>query len=108
MNIIITGILGVLTTGLGSFITFFITRKKYHTEVDNNLIDNMQESLDFYKKLSDDNTERLDVLLEDNQILRVKFEAVLADNTKLRLEMEKLRKQIVLLEKLLKKQVKKQ
>lgn len=55
----------VVTSTISSVVTFLITKRKYNSEVDNNLIKNMQDSLEFYKKLSDDNKERL-----DEQILR--------------------------------------
>lgn len=42
-------------------------RKKYNSEVDNNLIENMQKSLEFYKKLSDDNKKMLDEVLNRNE-----------------------------------------
>jgi regulator of replication initiation timing len=38
--------------------------------VDNNLISNMQESLEFYKALADDNKARLDDVLQENASLR--------------------------------------
>ena len=56
---------GLLTTIISGFSGWFFTKKKYNAEVDNNLINNMQESLEFYKALADDNKRRLEeVLLE--------------------------------------------
>lgn len=43
-------------------VTWFFTRRKYNSEVDNTLIDNMRESLEFYKSICDDNKARLDQL----------------------------------------------
>ena len=68
-SILITGGVGTLSTIVSSWITWFITRKKYNSEVDNNLIQNMQESLDFYRKLSDDNRTRLEEVLKRNEDL---------------------------------------
>ena len=48
----------------------FFTKKKYNAEVDNNLINNMQDSLEFYKALADDNKARLDEVLNENADLR--------------------------------------
>ena len=79
-SILITGGVGILSTITSSWITWFITRKKYYSEVDNNLINNMRESLDFYEKLSTDNRERL--------------EEVLKRNTELEQEVGELRKQM--------------
>ena len=74
-------IISLLTLILGSnlvsgLVTFFITKKKYNSEVDSNLIRNMQESLEFYKKLSDDNKERLDIVLKRNEELEKDMSAL--------------------------------
>ena len=61
---------GVLTTFLSGFSSWFFTKKRYNAEVDNNLISNMQESLDFYKTLADDNKQRLEEVLSENADLR--------------------------------------
>ena len=66
---LITGGIGILTTIVGSWSSWIFARKKYNTEVDSNLIQNMQESLDFYRKLSDDNRERLEIILRRNEEL---------------------------------------
>ena len=43
-----------------------MAKKKYYSEVDSTVIDNMKESLDFYKQLSDDNRDRLKEVLNKN------------------------------------------
>jgi hypothetical protein len=43
-----------------------MAKRKYNSEVDNNVISNMKASLDFYKQLSDDNKERLSEVLKKN------------------------------------------
>lgn len=68
-GILITALIGIVTTFTSGFTAWFFARKKYNSEVDNNLINNMKESLDFYKKLSDDNRERLDEVLKRNDSL---------------------------------------
>ena len=67
-EIIIT-LIGLFTTVSSSVITWFLTRKKYNSEVDQNLIQNMKESLDFYRQLSDDNRSRLEEVLKRNDEL---------------------------------------
>lgn len=57
----------VFTSFTSAWISWFFARRKYNSEVDNNLIHNMNESLEFYKKLSDDMKDRLDVVLKDNE-----------------------------------------
>ena len=61
---------GIITTILSGFTSWFFTKKKYNAEVDNNLINNMQDSLEFYKALADDNKRRLDDVLAENAELR--------------------------------------
>lgn len=65
IEILINGIVGVVS----AIVAWFLARKKYNAEVDNNLIENMQKSLEFYMKLSDDNKTRLDEALQKNQKL---------------------------------------
>ena len=80
MNEIWIALVGILTTIISGFTSWFFTKKKYNAEVDNNLISNMQESLEFYKSLADDNKQRL--------------EDVLAENADLRKEVSELREQV--------------
>lgn len=61
---------GLFTTIMSGFTSWFFTKKKYNAEVDNNLISNMQDSLEFYKALADDNKRRLDEVLNENADLR--------------------------------------
>ena len=63
-------LIGVFSTVIGSWTSWFFARKKYNTEVDSNLIENMQKSLEFYMKLSDDNKERLEEALKRNDQLQ--------------------------------------
>lgn len=79
-GILITGGIGLITTIVSSWASWFFARKKYNSEVDSNLINNMKKSLDFYERLSADNRERL--------------EEVLKRNTELEQEVEELRKQL--------------
>ena len=66
LGILITGGVGTITTVISGWTSWFFARRKYNSEVDNNLIKNMQQSLEFYKKLSDDNKNRLDGVLRRN------------------------------------------
>lgn len=80
LGILITGGVGLVSTIVSGWTSWFFARKKYDSEVDSNLINNMKESLDFYEKLSTDNRERL--------------EEVLRRNAELEQEVEELRKQM--------------
>lgn len=69
IQVIITGVVGLITTITSGCISWLFAKKKYNAEVDTNLIENMQKSLDFYMKLSDDNNARLDEALRRNDAL---------------------------------------
>lgn len=66
LGILITGGVGIITTVISGWTSWFFARRKYNSEVDNNLIENMQQSLKFYKELSDDNKNRLNEVLKRN------------------------------------------
>lgn len=80
IQVIVTGVVGLITTITSSWVSWIFAKKKYNAEVDNEVISNMQKSLDFYTKLSDDNKSRLDEALKRNE--------------KLEREIEQLRKQM--------------
>ena len=69
LGVIITGVIGLVTSITSGWLSYLFTRKKYNSEVDENVIHNMKESLEFYKQLSDDNKERLNSLLKRNDEL---------------------------------------
>jgi hypothetical protein len=68
-EIALTGLVSVLTSTISSVITWVLARRKYNAEVNGTLIKNLEETLDFYKKLSDDNKARLDETIKrSNQL----------------------------------------
>lgn len=69
IQVIVTGIVGLITTITSGWVSWLFAKKKYNAEVDSNLIENMQKSLDFYTKLSDDTKVRLDEALKRNDVL---------------------------------------
>lgn len=80
-NVLITGGVGLFTSIVSSWLTWFLARKKYNSEVDLNLVEKMENSLEFYKSLSDDNKERL--------------EEITKRNNELEKEVQELRKQVL-------------
>lgn len=84
IELLITGGVGILTTIIGSWAAWYFTRKKYNSEVDGNLIENLQKSLEFYDKLSNDNKLRLEKALEENKVMRNDVDALTAENKKLK------------------------
>ena len=69
MEIIILIITNILAPVITGFATWLMAKKKYNSEVDNTVIGNMKESLEFYKQLSDDNRARLTEVLTKNDQL---------------------------------------
>lgn len=62
-------IVGLISSIVSGSVSWLFARKKYNSEVDHNLIQNMEQSLEFYKKLSDDNKLRLEALTLKNEAL---------------------------------------
>lgn len=94
-ELLITGGIGLVSTIVSGWVSWVFARKKYNSEVDGNLIENMQKSLEFYKNLSDDNEQRLDKVLEDNVALRQTVEELLRENKQLKREIDTLKDQVI-------------
>lgn len=86
-DILLTGLITFGTSALSSCITWILAKRKYNAEVDNHLIENMKESLDFYRQLSDDNKNRLEEVLKRNEQLEIR-------DAKLEEEVRELRAQL--------------
>lgn len=70
-GILITGGIGLLTTIVSSWASYFFARRKYNTEVDSKEIENLKESLKFYEEIVKDNNKKLQFyinLAENNRI----------------------------------------
>lgn len=67
-------IIGSITSIVGPIVTWFLAKRKYYTEIDHNVIQNMEHSLEFYKNLSDDNRSRLEELTERNNTLEAEVQ----------------------------------
>ena len=80
---IITAIVGAVTTLLSSILTFLFTKRKYKTEVDSSVIDNLQRALDVYKQIADDNLKRIGELQDENRELRKQVNDLSMQVTKL-------------------------
>lgn len=73
-EILVTGGIGLVSTIISGWASWVFARKKYYSEVDHNLIENMENSLEFYKKLSDDNRARLEEMAERNKALEIELQ----------------------------------
>lgn len=80
IEVIITAIIGVCTTAASSLVTWLFSKRKYNAEVDNNVISNLQQSVETYKIIVNDLNERLNFyikLAEDNKTEMFKVKNVL-------------------------------
>ena len=71
VGILITGAVGLVTTVVSGWTSWFFARKKYNTEVDSNEIENLKKSLEFYESIVKDNNKKLQFyigLAEANRI----------------------------------------
>ena len=69
IDIIVTGIVGIITTVVGSTVSWVTAKKKYYAEVDHDEIKNMRESLSFYEALSENNQKVLSEILDKSKEL---------------------------------------
>lgn len=98
----------LITTGIAtaasavtSGVTFLFARKKYVSEVNSNNIKNMQESLNFYIKIVEDNTKRINdyqdeikELRNENREQRKQMSEIVSENATLRLQVQELKLKI--------------
>ena len=86
-GIVVTGFIGLISTIVGSWSSYFFTRKKYNSEVDLNLIDKMQKSLEFYMQLSEDNKHILEETLNKVNKLEKSNDILEKENRELKNQM---------------------
>lgn len=94
-EVIITGGIGLLTSIVSALTSWLLARRKYNSEVDHNVIDNMRESLEFYEKLSNDNKNRLTEAIEENKGLRADINNLLEENNTLKKDISSLKDQML-------------
>lgn len=68
-DIIITGAIGLITSILSGWTSWFFARKKYNTEVDSNYIKNLQEALTTYDSIISHNKDEIEFLIKKNDSL---------------------------------------
>ena len=74
LEIIITGLVGLVSTVVGSIVTSIQTKKKYNTEVESQQLHNANEAFELYKKamaeLMDVKDKKIDCLQKEVDDLR--------------------------------------
>ena len=66
-TVIITTLVSTAAAGVSALLSWFLSKKKYYSEVDSSNIKNMQDSLQFYITLSDDYKRRLDEEIQSHK-----------------------------------------
>lgn len=81
-------LVGLLCTTVSSLVTFFLTKRKYNTEVDSQQIQNMKDSFEVYKKMMEEaldsqkqrleetiafQDKKIDILQKENDNLKSQF-----------------------------------
>lgn len=72
-GIIITGIVGLISTIAGSWSSYVFTKRKYNAEVDGAKIDNLKQIIDIQNEQIKNLSERLDIVLERNKSLEAEI-----------------------------------
>lgn len=71
---VFTTLIGLFCTIVSSVVTFFLTKRKYNTEVDSQQIQNMSSAFETYKKMMEETVEtqnkKIEMLQEENDSLR--------------------------------------
>lgn len=69
-NEIVIGGIGILTTIVSAWVSWFFARKKYNSEVDHNYIENLSDGLKTYDSIISHNKAEIEYLMKDNEELR--------------------------------------
>ena len=86
---IVMALVGVICTAISSVVTFFLTRRKYNTEVDSQQIENMEKSFDLYKRMMEETLE------SQRKMMESKINDLQKENEFLRQQVDTLRNQMI-------------
>lgn len=89
-EILLTAIISIATSSITGFVTWLLSKKKYDAAVKHDNIENMENSLEFYDKLSKSNNK----ILED---ILARSEKLSESNFQLMIEVQNLRTQLDIL-----------
>lgn len=70
INELIVGGIGLLTTIVSGWTSWFFARRKYNTEVDSNYIQNLSKGLETYDSIISHNKAEIEYLMKENEELR--------------------------------------
>lgn len=64
LGVIITALIGIVTTFSSSLITWIFSRRKYNAEVDNKTLQNLSGSVEVYNRITQDLEKKIDSYIE--------------------------------------------
>lgn len=89
-------LIGLFCTTVSSLVTFFLTKRKYNTEVDSQQIHNMGESFDVYKKMMEEALSSQKNTMEQTiQAQDKKIDFLQKENDSLRSQVSQLQMQMI-------------
>lgn len=68
-NELLIGLIGMASTIISGFTSWFFTRKKYNSEVDNTVINNLKDAVNTYKLICDDNKRTIEEYIKSKDQL---------------------------------------
>lgn len=68
-NELLIALIGVVATFISGFTSWFFTRKKYNSEVDNTVINNLKDAVNTYKLICDDNKRTIEEYIKSKDKL---------------------------------------
>lgn len=70
VDILITGAVGLITSIISGWTSWFFARKKYNAEVDHTYIENIEKGLETYDSIIAHNKTEIEYLMKENHELR--------------------------------------
>jgi cell division protein FtsB len=93
---VIIALIGIASTAASGFITFFLTKKKYDTEVDSQQIKNLGEAVNIYKQIMEESAKSQKDLMENTIASQnQKIEELQKENSALKQQVNQLQMQMI-------------
>lgn len=93
---VIGSLVALFCSTISSIVTYFLTKRKYNTEVDSQQIQNMDASFDTYRKIMEEalssQKKRLEVIIEGQD---KKIDTLQKENDSLRIQVSQLQMQML-------------
>lgn len=75
---IVMALVGVVCSAISSVVTFLLTRRKYNSEVDSQVVENVKNAFEAYKKVMEETItsqeKKIERLQSENDYLKKQFE----------------------------------